>query len=118
MTTQTVAKKNKLITRTLTFTDVTLGTDKNGNPFANFRADTMVKSGAKAGQTISIFGQAFGKSFAALKDGIVVGQTMKARGFQDQRKADKEAGINPTRSFVLYDVPVAKVAEAAEAVAA
>jgi hypothetical protein len=108
MTTQTEQKKSNLITRTLTFTDVTLGTDKKGNGFANFRADTMVKSGPKAGQTISIFGQAFGKSFAALKDGIVVGQSMKVRGFQDQRKADPENGINATRSFVLFDLHVPK----------
>ena len=109
MTTET-ARKSKMYTRTLTFTQVNVGTDKKGNPFANFRADTVVKSGAKAGSTISIFGQAFGRHYAAMKDAIVVGQTAKVSGYQDRREADEEKGVTALQSFVLIDVPAAKAA--------
>lgn len=112
MTTQT-ASTSKLLTRTLTFTDVTVKTDKNGQEFANFRADTEVKSGAKKGQIISIFGQAFGKNYAAMKGAIVVGNTAKLSGFQDTRKADEEKGVTGFRSFVLYDRPAKPAAVAA-----
>jgi|UPI0008365651 hypothetical protein len=109
MTTQP-ARKNKMYTRTLTFTSVNLGTDKKGNAFANFRADTVVKSGAKAGSTISIFGQAFGRHYAAMKDAIVVGQTAKVSGYQDRRQADEANGVTALQSFVLIDLPAAKAA--------
>ncbi|PZR90881.1 MAG: hypothetical protein DI537_17545 [Stutzerimonas stutzeri] len=110
MTTETAAtaRKSKMYTRNLTFTQVTVGKDKKGNDYANFRADTVVKSGAKAGSTISIFGQAFGRHYAALKDSIVVGQTAKLSGYQDRRAADEAAGVTAMQSFVLIDVPAAK----------
>ncbi len=109
MTTKT-DRKNKMYTRTLTFTQVNVGTDKKGNPFANFRADTVVKSGSKAGNTISIFGQAFGRHYAAMKNAIVVGQTAKVSGYQDRRAADEANGITGLQSFVLIDLPAAKAA--------
>jgi hypothetical protein len=117
MTDATQTRSNsKLYTRTLTFTDVTIGTDKRGLSYANFKADTVVKSGPKAGETINIFGQAFGSAYEALKSEIVVGNTNKVLGFQDQRKADEENGISAVRSFVVRGVPKAK--EEVEQVAA
>ncbi|WP_046866834.1 hypothetical protein [Microvirga massiliensis] len=104
----TTNKPSKLYTRTLTFTEVTVKMDKRGMPYANFKADTVVKSGQKAGEKINIFGQVFGAAYEALKGEIVVGNTAKVMGFQDQRKADEENGISAVRSFVVRGVPKAK----------
>jgi len=110
------SKPSKLYTRTLTFTDVNVREDKRNRPYANFKADTVVKSGQKAGETINIFGQIFGDAYEALRDQVAVGSTVKVVGFQDQRKADQENGVGAVRSFVVRGLPKAKeeVEQAAE----
>lgn len=108
MTEATKRSNSKLYTRTLTFTDVSVGTDKRGMAYANYKADTVVKSGPKAGETINIFGQVFGAAFEALKGQIAVGNTVTVVGFQDQRKADEANGVSGIRSFVVRGLPKAK----------
>jgi hypothetical protein len=86
----------RLYNRNLVVSDLTVKQDKNGKPYANFRGGFKDK---KTGADVKIFCQAFGRSYEALKEDLVEGNTIKVFGAHERREANEELGIQATRSF-------------------
>jgi hypothetical protein len=92
----TSTTSQRLYNRTLTVSNLDVKIDVKGRPYANFRGGFNDK---KTGKPVSIFCQAFGKSFEALKEELVEGNTIKVFGAHERREANPEQGIQASRSF-------------------
>ncbi|MPR12194.1 hypothetical protein [Microvirga tunisiensis] len=106
------APSQRLYNRNLTVSDLDVKTDKNGKAYANFRGGFNDK---KTGKPVSIFCQAFGKSYEALKDVLVNGNTIKVFGAHERREANEELSIQATRSFRVVGLSKPRTPEQAAA---
>lgn len=93
--------KSTMYTHEINFTDVTIGTDRNGRAYAKWAGTTVVRTGARAGQEMKIFGMAFGDNFERMRDQIFVGNTARFGGFHDRLPPRPEDNGRTKTTFTL-----------------